>query len=151
KAKKLKSEKGYKYKMPKEVIETFKEQGFSVFYLANNHTTDYNHEGLLETVDFLTDADLTTLGAGKNEMSARSGIELIKGNEKVGMLNYMSYRKSYDRRYKHFSYHETSGVASLEEKKVKQDIAFLRRKGIKTIIVSVHWGANYKPITDKQI
>jgi poly-gamma-glutamate synthesis protein (capsule biosynthesis protein) len=145
-----KAEKGYKYKMPKEVIGTFKEQGFNIFYLANNHTTDYNHKGLLETVDYLSESNLITLGAGRNEMSARSGLELVKGNEKVGILNYMSYRKSYDERYKHFSYHETSGVAPLEKKKVSQDIAYLRRKGIETIVVSVHWGANYKPITDKQ-
>jgi poly-gamma-glutamate synthesis protein (capsule biosynthesis protein) len=45
--------------------------GFDILSLANNHSTDWGHEGLAETMSLLDDAGLVHAGAGRNLQAAR--------------------------------------------------------------------------------
>lgn len=150
-AKKLEVEKDYIYNMPPRVLDVFKQKGFKVFYLANNHMTDYGHEGLLETITHLNKNSMLAIGAGRNKNEARRALIIRKGNIKVALLNYMSFRKSYHEKYQHFASKNHSGVAALSRTAVYNDINALRKIGVNTIVVSIHWGNNYEPVSEKQL
>ncbi|GAB4290750.1 MAG: hypothetical protein Kow0090_03940 [Myxococcota bacterium] len=146
----LSKPKQYKYKMPGKVVPILKEAGFDLFFLANNHLTDYTHAGLLETIEFLDKADIAAIGAGRNEAEARRGAIIRKGDIVLGVLNYMSYNKHYEEDYDHFADENQSGVAVLTPKGVRRDVKALRKEGAKIILASVHWGSNYAPVDKKQ-
>ncbi|MDM5332182.1 CapA family protein [Ureibacillus composti] len=150
KAEKLKAEKDYKYKMSSEVLSAFTRKKINIFHLANNHTLDYGKDGLLETIELLEDREKVFLGAGRNLNEATRGVIVKKGEIKVGLLNYMSYRKSYQEKYNYFASNQNCGVAAFSEKRVKEDINRLKELGANHIVVSIHWGINYKPVTKKQ-
>ncbi|MFJ8236268.1 CapA family protein [Ureibacillus sp. NPDC094379] len=150
KAKKLAAEKDYKYKMSSEVLSAFTQKNINLFHLANNHTLDYGWDGLLETMKILEDHNKIFLGAGKNLSEATRGVIITKGQIKVGLLNYMSYRKSYQEQYNYFASNQSGGVAAFSKKQVKKDINRLKELGVNHIVVSMHWGINYKSVTEKQ-
>ncbi|KMY54969.1 hypothetical protein AC623_14360 [Bacillus sp. FJAT-27231] len=149
-AKELTAEKKYKYNMSPRVLEGFKKEKFDIFYMANNHTTDYGHDGLLESIALLKKEKMIPLGAGKNIEEAKKALIIKKGTIQAAILNYMSYRKNYDEKYHHFASHNHSGVRALSEQAVQEDIQQLRKLGVHVIIVSIHWGDNYEPVSKKQ-
>lgn len=150
-AKRLEVEKEYIYNMPPQVLDVFKQKGFNVFYLANNHMTDFGHEGLLETISHINNNSMLAIGTGRNKEEARRALVIRKGNVKVALVNYMSFRKSYHEKYQHFASTNHSGVAALSRKAVSDDIKALRNIGINTIVVSIHWGNNYEPVSEEQL
>lgn len=150
KCKKADAPKGYSYSMKSGSVNILKDVGFDLMYLANNHITDFQHEGMLETIEFLKKAELECIGAGKNEFEARRSFIIQKGNIKVGILNYMEFRKQYQLKFSHFSIANHSGVANFSKENIEADVANLRKHGAQTVMVHIHWGANYLPITEKQ-
>ncbi|WP_045516491.1 CapA family protein [Neobacillus niacini] len=150
-AKKIEAEKDYIYNMSPLVLDVFKQKAFNIFFLANNHSTDYGHDGLLETIMYLKKNSMIPLGAGKNKKEARKALVIRKGNIKVAILNYMSFRKRYQEKYQHFASNVHSGIAALSKKEVSNDIKALRKIGINTIVVSIHWGKNYEPVSEEQL
>ncbi|MEH7010753.1 CapA family protein [Neobacillus niacini] len=150
-AKKIEAEKDYIYNMPPLVLDVFKQKAFNIFFLANNHSTDYGHDGLLETIMYLKKNSMIPLGAGRNKKEARKALIIRKGNIKVAILNYMSFRKRYQEKFQHFASNVHSGIAALSKKAVYNDIKALRKIGINTIVVSIHWGKNYEPVSEEQL
>ncbi|MDQ0111800.1 CapA family protein [Paenibacillus harenae] len=62
--------KQYVYKGPPDPLPAFRDAGFDVVSLANNHTMDHGAEGLLDTMDYLDKAGISHMGAGKNDTEA---------------------------------------------------------------------------------
>lgn len=123
-----------------ETLTLLDEAGIHIACTANKHANFYNHQYLLNKLDNMKSHNIIPIGAGSNEMSARRGIGLDHPDEQVGILNYMSYVSHFDEELNHYSYHENTGVAVLDEKKIKQDIAFLKRKGFSSVVVCIDWG-----------
>ena len=142
--------KDYVYKQKGFVTDTLEKVGFDVLLLANNHMTDYGHEGMPETIANCEKSGIASLGAGINEQQARQGLIISKGNYTIGVLTYMAYRWQYARLYDHFARGDQPGVAGLSKSAVRKDIHQLKGNGADYIIVSVHWRKNYKPVTEKQ-
>ncbi|MDF2699346.1 MAG: Mur ligase, middle domain protein [Haloplasmataceae bacterium] len=143
-------EKKYKYKMSPNALNVFEKHNFNIFLLANNHSTDCGMEGLEETIDHLNSKKMFAVGAGSNLQEARRAIVINKGDIKVGILNYMNYKPYYDETLNHYASINHGGVNLISEELIKDDIKNLRLNGVNIIIVSIHWGLNYKPITNEQ-
>ncbi len=62
--------KQYVYKGPPDSLPAFRDAGFDVVNLANNHTMDHGVEGLLDTMDYLDKAGIAHMGAGNNDTEA---------------------------------------------------------------------------------
>lgn len=58
--------KGIHYRMHPENIKVLTSAGIDFCSLANNHTMDWQHKGLTETLQTLEKANITCAGAGKN-------------------------------------------------------------------------------------
>ena len=67
----------------KKAIDYIKALGFDLATLANNHTSDYGYEGLLNTISYLKAKGIATVGAGKNIQEASQ----IYYKDEVAIIN----------------------------------------------------------------
>lgn len=67
----------------KNAIDYIKALGFSLATLANNHTSDYGQAGLLNTISYLKEKGIATIGAGKDLNEASS----IYYKDEVAIIN----------------------------------------------------------------
>ena len=112
--------------------------------LANNHTLDFEEEGLLDTLEYLDGAGIRYAGAGRDlEEAARPAILGGPDPEKVALLAFTDNEPAF-----------AAGVGrpgtnylptSLEPEvldRVEAAIAGAREAGADTILFSNHWGPN---------
>jgi poly-gamma-glutamate synthesis protein (capsule biosynthesis protein) len=80
--------KQYVYRSSPKALADFKEAGFDLVNLANNHVLDYGQAGLLETFDSLKQAGIPWVGAGRNAAEAFEPVILEKNGVKVAFLGF---------------------------------------------------------------
>lgn len=79
-----------------ETLGDLKAFGFNVFNTANNHSMDYSHGGLLETISNLNKYDLPYAGTGKNLSDASLPAYVECKDGRVAMIGVTtSYHDSY--------------------------------------------------------
>src|SRR3990172_6750665 len=66
-----KTPKAFHFRADPTAIETLKIAGIDAVALANNHTLDFDEEGLLDMVSLLDEAGIAHTGAGRNLEEAR--------------------------------------------------------------------------------
>jgi poly-gamma-glutamate synthesis protein (capsule biosynthesis protein) len=115
-------------------IAGLKWAGFNVACLANNHTTDYGKDGLLETVALLKDNKIFPVGAGKTRHEAFQPVLLEKNGETFAffaLLEFLPYATTFkdDQPYPAFGQIDTL-CALIREYNSRID----------NIIVTFHWG-----------
>jgi capsule synthesis protein PGA_cap len=141
--------KEYSYRVEPAATEAWKWLGLDIVSVANNHTQDYRAAGLLDTVANLRAAGIEPLGGGANETEARQPVIFDVGGTRVGFLAYLEHRAAFNLYLRLFAVGDRVGVAQLNRADVAEDVRRLRPL-VDVLIVSVHWGANYAPITGTQ-
>jgi poly-gamma-glutamate capsule biosynthesis protein CapA/YwtB (metallophosphatase superfamily) len=82
--------KTYNFKADPAAVVGFKNAGFDLVSLANNHSMDYKQEGLLDTLAALKRNKLSYIGAGKNSAEAYQAKRYtIKGKK----LSFIAFSK----------------------------------------------------------
>lgn len=138
----------YSFRADPKAIEGLKFAGFNVLGLANNHSFDYDQQALQDSINRLIEADISPVGAGKNESQAFS--PTIKTINKTSLAIF-AYSQGPD------AWQATSdnlGIAIISEKnleRIKNDIA-LAKELADIVIVSMHAGNEYETTpTEEQI
>lgn len=135
----------YSYKLSAASALALKRAGFHALSLGNNHMLDYGPLGLQETMAALQTNNIATFGAGKSESEARHGLLFDFGALRIGLLGYGEQSSE----PKTIAKRERAGYALLSEKNLEQDIAEMRKRA-DVVVVSLHWGKNYKDVTEAQ-
>ncbi|MFA6995373.1 MAG: CapA family protein [Patescibacteria group bacterium] len=119
--------------------QALQETGFSVLSLANNHTPNFGEPGLKDTFNYLRQAGLNYVGAGKNEQEANQPIYLEKKGIKFAWLAYndsdvvpASYEAGVAR----------TGTAFMRTEKMIKAVREAKQK-VDFVIVSMHSGTEY--------
>lgn len=135
------------FQAPPEAIESLVYAGFDVVSLANNHSLDYDNEGLFETIEILKEHGIRQVGAGKNILEARSPVIINIDNEvRVGFLAYTETWFCYTREPHNWAATDLlPGVAPAEPGMVIEDVARLQTEA-DVIVVSFHWGIEYESL-----
>lgn len=122
-------------------IETLKLANVSCVNLANNHTLDYQEQGLLETIELLDTAGIRHCGAGKNIYEAMKPAILEK-KFKAAVLGFADQERD-------FAAAETKpGInyipIDLKEKNLTKvrDTVKSAKSIADLVIFSMHWGPN---------
>jgi poly-gamma-glutamate synthesis protein (capsule biosynthesis protein) len=114
--------------------------GFDVMALPNNHSTDAGPAGLLDTIAAVTSTGMVAVGAGPNlEQASLPAVVDIDGVT-VGFL-------AFDATGVGAPAGTEPGVASWDEPLALASVEKLRRE-VDVLVVSVHGGTEYLPITD---
>jgi poly-gamma-glutamate capsule biosynthesis protein CapA/YwtB (metallophosphatase superfamily) len=83
--------KSFTFYSPPELAEILSWAGFDYAALGNNHTWDYQAQGLVPTLQALEDAGLDYSGAGLDEASARKAQAVELGDQPYRFLSYVGW------------------------------------------------------------
>lgn len=123
--------KQFNFKADPSAVEVLKDGGIDIANLANNHTMDYEANGLEETVKTLDDAKILHVGAGNNIAEARRPeIVDVKG-QRIAYFGY--YGDEYAATDK------AAGTSPIQEAHIAQDIKAIRDQ-VDWVVVNYHWG-----------
>lgn len=72
---------------PKTCVRAYKDLGIDCCMLANNHITDAGHEGILDTMQILSDSGISYIGAGSDKNHICRSLVYCIDNLKIGLYN----------------------------------------------------------------
>ncbi|NEE02840.1 CapA family protein [Phytoactinopolyspora halotolerans] len=116
-----------------------------VCVLANNHTMDFGHPGLIETLDTLRAAGLRSAGAGRHAGEAERPVTVETGGGRVLVSSVGTASAGVPAEWRAEA--DRPGVAMVDLRRrdaveLAGRIQAVRRPG-DVVVVSVHWGSNW--------
>jgi poly-gamma-glutamate capsule biosynthesis protein CapA/YwtB (metallophosphatase superfamily) len=128
------------FRAPPAAVDTLAALSVSAVSLANNHALDYGPDALQDTLSYLADAQIATVGAGYGPVQARRGAVLQVGSKKIGILGLCDHPEQYCARPGQWGLAYADLHASIPEW-VSSEVARLREL-CDFVIVFPHWGPN---------
>jgi poly-gamma-glutamate capsule biosynthesis protein CapA/YwtB (metallophosphatase superfamily) len=132
-----KQNRNFSYRVKPKAATSVLRAGINVVTLANNHLVDCGREGVLETLEALTAAGVTPLGAAANQNAAHEPVIREAGGVRIGLLGYY-----WNRRCAATANLPGSAMGVFEE--LETDIRQLRTR-VDRVVVTFHWGRPYNP------
>jgi len=116
--------------------------GFDVLTLANNHTADFGKDALLDTVNAVHAAGISSIGAGATSFRARRPAVVIEGGLRVAFLGYSDVNPlgfpATDR---------AAGTAKADPAVISADVRAAKRRA-DAVVCFFHWGNELRPDPD---
>jgi poly-gamma-glutamate synthesis protein (capsule biosynthesis protein) len=128
--------KEYVYRSSPLVLPAFREAGFDLVNLANNHSMDYGVEGLLDTFTHLTKEGIPYVGAGNNAAEAFRPVILEKKGIRIAFLGFsrvipeQSWKAGANSPGLADTYNHTVPVEAIRKASAEADL----------VVVIAHWG-----------
>ena len=136
----------FHFRAKPSAIETLRTARVDVCSLANNHTLDFEEQGLLDTLKHLEAAGIRHAGAGRNQNEAADPAILtvrVGRTHRVALLAFTNNEPPFaagtDRPGTNYL------PVSLDPSvlgRVERAVADVREMGVDTVIFSNHWGPN---------
>ncbi len=134
----------YSFRMDPSVLENVRSAGFDILSFANNHVGDWGHEAFDDSMARMENAGLKYIGAGETkEQAVQPVIETIKGT-KFGFIGFTDVGPD-----KLAATSMDSGVLLASDPDFTKIIANAKKQA-DVLIVSFHWGVEYKEHTTRQ-
>ncbi len=134
----------YSFRMDTETLPALKDAGFDVLSLANNHAGDWALEAFTDTLARADQAGIMITGAGNTQAEARGPQIIERHGIRFGFLGITDvgphWLAATDTRPGIVILEETNFATLVEEAAAQVDI----------LIVTPHWGPEYKPHTERQ-
>jgi len=129
------SDKQYLFRSPPQAVSpALRRAGFNAMNLANNHILDYGMNGMNETIQFLDQFGITSVGAGQNLSEARAGRIIRTAHGDVALLGYsLTFPEAF------WATGTRPGTAFGHRKQIVEDIQRLSQQA-DYVVVSFHWG-----------
>ena len=126
------------FNSPQEFGDSMIDAGFNLVSLANNHTLDRGEKAVLNSCNYWKNKDVLTAGS----YSSKEEAEEIKIKEKNG-IKYTLLAYTYGTNGIKVKEGKEYLVNLYSDKKTKDDIEKVRDK-VDLLMVSMHWGTEYK-------
>ncbi len=135
----------YSFRAAPRFVEGLLFAGFDAVTLANNHIFDWGREALRDTVGILHNADIHTVGAGRNEEEANAPLIVDLPGARVAFVGYTNLNpKSYE------AQGDRAGTSNSDAEVLLAAVRRLHREA-DVVVVTVHWGQEYRTrATDAQ-
>ena len=136
----------FNFKADPDKVECLTEARVDVVSLANNHSLDYDVEGLIETLEVLDETKILHAGAGKNIEEAKKPVIIEKNGVKIGIIGTQDNEPGWlaDRKTPGTYYVMTGDIG-----KVEKEITDLRKE-VDILIYTTHWGPNMREKPPKE-
>lgn len=128
---------------PEVAVPTLMAAGVDACALANNHTLDFEEQGLLDTLEALDQAGIARAGAGRDLREARRPAFLEVGGERVALLSFTDNEPGWT------ATPRAPGIAYLPVSLspevlavVEEGVEEARAGGADLVVLSNHWGPN---------
>ena len=137
------SEVGYSnyptFNTPEQLATNLKKAGFDVLSTANNHCMDKGYNGLVSTINYLDEADISHTGTYKSEEASK---QILIKNVKGVSIAFLSFT------------YGTNGITIPDDKSycvnlidkdlILEQIKLAKEQNPDLICVSMHWGTEYQ-------
>lgn len=129
------------FRAPPKAVETLVHLGVDCVTLANNHALDFGTEALLDTVRYLTDAGIASVGAGTDAVRARSPVILTANGFRLGVIGVADHPEEFA------ATSDGPGIAFAElRNEVPEWLPqLIRGVDADSVLVTPHWGPNMTP------
>jgi poly-gamma-glutamate capsule biosynthesis protein CapA/YwtB (metallophosphatase superfamily) len=124
-------DKQFNFKADPEAVQVLKDGGVSIVNVANNHTMDYEADGLKETLSTLDSAGIQYVGAGKDLTEARRPKIIDVKGQRIAFLSYWGDEYGAEA--------NKPGINSIKEERIAEDIHAIRDQ-VDWVVVNFHWG-----------
>ncbi|MEF3302748.1 CapA family protein [Paenibacillus sp. GYB003] len=128
--------KEYAYRSSPLALPAFKEAGFDLVNLANNHILDYGTTGLLDTFDQLDKAGIRWFGAGRNAAEAFKPVIVEKKGIKIAFLGLSKVVPTQEWK----AGKDRPGVADTYALKAPLEAIRNAKEQADLVVVVAHWG-----------
>lgn len=132
--------KEYTYRSRPEALKPFKEAGFDLVNLANNHIMDYGPDGLMDTLTYLDREGIRRAGAGANAEEAYKAVILEKNGIKTAFLG-LSHKVP-DNSWKATA--SKPGTTQLYDTRAALEAITRANLEADLVVVMAHWGEERK-------
>lgn len=121
------------------LLPALKETGFDVLSFANNHVYDQGRNGFIETMENLNSSGMTWIGGGATCDDARAAKLLEVNGLKIAWI---ATSKVYNDNLN--TEEDTHCSFELDVSQALDSAAAARRAGAEFVVLSAHWGHEYK-------
>ena len=124
-------------------VPLLKANNNTVAALANNHALDYGIVGVTDTIKYLKQANITSMGAGNSEDEAHQCVVKEINGRKITILNYMDSNNFAEYSYSSMPYANGSnpGYSAYDSEDASRQIA--QNNDSDLIIAYMHFGNEY--------
>ena len=117
--------------------------------LANNHIFDYGIGGMEDTVRYMNESGITTMGVGKNASEAHQAVTQEINGRKITILNYMDSNSftEYDYDVMPYAKESSPGYSAYDSEDAKKQIS--EHNDSDLVVVYLHYGHEYNHSPDE--
>ncbi|GIP38061.1 hypothetical protein J31TS4_13410 [Paenibacillus sp. J31TS4] len=138
-------QKDYVYRSSPKALPAFKEAGFDLVNLANNHSMDQGEQGLLDTMDHLDVLGIKRVGAGRTSAEAFRPVILESKGIRIAFVGFT--RNVPDNSWKAGT--SRPGLADTYDSKAPVDAIRKAREQADLVVVIAHWGVERSDTPDE--
>jgi len=136
----------FHFRTPPSAIETLRTARIDACSLANNHTLDFEEQGLLDTLEHLEAAGIQHAGAGRNREEAEDPAILAVPADHTRRVALLAFTDNEPPFAAGTNRPGTNYLpVSLQPdvlRRVEGALSAVRARGVETVIFSNHWGPN---------
>lgn len=130
----------YSFRMNPSVLDAIKNVGFDIVSFANNHVGDWNVKAFKDTLSRLENIGILKTGAGVNKKEAEKPVIIDKNGVKFGFIGFSDVGPAWME-----ARTDNPGIL-LANDPLLPVIIKNAKKECDILIVSIHWGDEYKVI-----
>jgi len=135
----------FHFRAPPQAIEVLHAAGVRLVSLANNHTLDFEVQGLLDTLDYLDAAGIARAGAGRNLAEARRPAIVEAAGVRVGMVAFTDNEPGWAATENQPGINYIPIIPDAPTLQlVAEAVQAARADGAEFVILSLHWGPNMR-------
>ncbi len=134
----------YSFRMPTETIPVLKNTGIDIVSFANNHVGDYTNAAFVDTINNLLGGDIAWTGAGYSYDDAKTVRIINVNNIKVGFIGFSDVGPEWMK-----ATSKNAGILLASDKNFENIIKEAKLKS-DVLVVSFHWGEEYKEFNARQ-
>lgn len=134
----------YSFRMDPIILPAIKEAGFDIVSFANNHVGDWNTLAFKDTLNRLDKIGILKTGAGFNKIEAETPTVIERNGIKFGFLGFSDVGPDWIG-----ATNTNPGILLASDPRLPEIIKNAKSK-VDILIVSFHWGEEYKKIHNKR-
>ena len=134
----------YSFRMDTEILPVLKNAGLDIVSFANNHVGDWGSIAFVDTLNRLKENEIFYTGAGIDKQSSENPTIIEKNGLKIGFLGFTDVGPN------GLEVKENTPGINLANNPNLDQIISNASKQVDQLVVSFHWGQEYKRHTDRQ-
>lgn len=137
--------KAFYFRADPKAVDALTAGNFRCVALANNHMLDFQAQGIADTRRYLDEAGIAYAGAGANTDEAAALTVFDVGNHRIGFVSITNTVPAFAAKSNRAGTNHWGIRASrANRERLADHIAELRGRGADLLILSIHWGPNYR-------